>query len=508
VVWSLWPRPPGGPLLNAPLFGFDNSYARLPEHFFARLSPTPVSKPELIQVNDDLAMQLGLDPALLRSSEGIEILSGNGLPADAEPLAMAYAGFQFGGWAPQLGDGRAILLGEIADQAGRRRDIQLKGSGRTPFSRNGDGRAVLGPVLREYLVSEAMYALGIPTTRALAAVTTGEEVFRERALPGAVLTRVASSHIRVGTFQFFAARQDTDALRQLADHVIDRHYRDARESERPYLALLEAVIDAQASLVAAWKLIGFIHGVMNTDNTSISGETIDYGPCAFMDTYHPGTVFSSIDQQGRYAYANQAPIAHWNLAGLAQTLIPIIDPDDKKSLELAQQTIDTFPSKFESAYNEGASKKLGLEASDKDDVTLMTDLLDTMADQHADFTLVFRCLSDLDVEPGPADAAVRALFDDSAAFEPWVRRWRAQLKQQGSDPILRRERMTSVNPAYIPRNHRVEEVIRAAEDHGDLAPFHRLHEVLCHPYDEQPEHNYFQTPPRPEEVVRATFCGT
>jgi|TARA_B100000315_G_scaffold58113_2_gene52514 uncharacterized protein YdiU (UPF0061 family) len=494
--------------LNAPLFGFDNSYARLPEHFFARLSPIPVSKPELVQVNDDLAVQLGLDPALLRSPEGIEILCGNGLPADAEPLAMAYAGFQFGGWVPQLGDGRALLLGEIADQTGHRRDIQLKGSGRTPFSRNGDGRAVLGPVLREYLVSEAMHALGIPTTRALAAVTTGEEVLRERALPGAVLTRVASSHIRVGTFQFFAARQDTDALRQLADHAIERHYPDARESERPYLALLEAVIDAQASLVAAWKLIGFIHGVMNTDNTSISGETIDYGPCAFMDTYHPGTVFSSIDHQGRYAYANQAPVAHWNLAGLAQTLIPIIDPDNKKSPELAQQTIDTFPEKFESAYNEGASKKLGFETSETDDVALMTDLLDTMANQHVDFTLVFRRLSDLDVAPGPADDPVRELFDDPAAFDSWSRRWRARLKQQGGDDSQHRERMASVNPAYIPRNHRVEEVIRAAEDHGDLAPFHLLHEVLRRPYDEQPGHTEFQTPPRPEEVVRATFCGT
>ena len=498
----------GASPLNAPIFGFDNSYARLPEHFFARLSPTPVADPRLVEVNDALAGQLGLDPALLRSPEGIEILCGNKLPADAEPLAMAYAGFQFGGWAPQLGDGRAILLGEVTDETGQRRDVQLKGSGRTPFSRNGDGRAVLGPVLREYLVSEAMQALGIPTTRALAAVTTGEEVRRERALPGAVLTRVASSHIRVGTFQFFAARQDTDALRQLADHAIDRHYPDAGQSERPYLALLEAVIDAQALLVASWKLIGFIHGVMNTDNTSISGETIDYGPCAFMDTYHPGTVFSSIDHQGRYAYANQAPIAHWNLAGLAQTLIPILDSDNKKSLEFAQQAIDTFPAKFEAAYNDGASKKLGLETTETDDITLMTDLLDVMADQHADFTLVFRRLSGLDVESGPADDTVRELFDDPSAFDSWARRWRARLKQQVSDNQQRRQRMASVNPAYIPRNHRVEEVIRAAEDRGDLAPFYRLHEVLRHPYDEQPEHNYFQTPPRPEEVVRATFCGT
>jgi len=353
-----------------------------------------------------------------------------------------------------------------------------------------------------------MHVLGVPTTRALAAVTTGEEVRRERALPGAVLTRVASSHIRVGTFQFFAARQDTDALRQLADHAIDRHYPDAGQSERPYLALLEAVMDAQALLVASWKLIGFIHGVMNTDNTSISGETIDYGPCAFMDTYHPGTVFSSIDHQGRYAYANQAPIAHWNLAGLAQTLIPILDSDNKKSLELAQQAIDTFPAKFEAAYNDGASKKLGLETIETDDITLMTDLLDVMADQHADFTLVFRRLSDLDDETGPEDETIRTLFDDPAAFDAWARRWRARLKQQGVDTKLRRERMASVNPAYIPRNHRVEEVIRAAEDHGDLAPFFKLHGILARPFDEQPEHIEFQKPPRPEEVVHATFCGT
>ena len=463
--------------MNSVQFGFDNSYARLPDHFFARLAPTPVSAPQLIRINEPLARELGLDPELLKSDTGIQILAGNAVPADADPLAMAYAGFQFGGWVPQLGDGRAILLGEIVDQNGVRRDIQLKGSGRTPFSRNGDGRAVLGPVIREYLVSEAMHAMGIPTTRALAAVTTGDGVRRERLLPGAVLTRVARSHIRVGTFQYFAARQDVKALRTLADHAIERHYADAVNSDRPCLAFLDAVIEAQANLVASWKLVGFIHGVMNTDNTAISGETIDYGPCAFMDTYHPHTVFSSIDQGGRYAYANQAPIAHWNLAGLAQTLVPLIDESTERGLELAQASINRFPELFEKAYNEGARKKLGLLQTAEGDVALMTDLLSAMADHEADFTLVFRGLSNLGNESGPADDAVRALFKDPSAFDQWAKRWRSRLASQSGEERLRQQEMKAVNPAYIPRNHRVEEAIRAAEDEADFAPFERLHQI-------------------------------
>ena len=494
--------------MNAPIFGFDNSYARLPEHFFARLSPTPVSTPRLVKINDDLANHLKLDPLVLASTEGVQILAGNYIPGDAEPLAMAYAGFQFGGWSPQLGDGRAILLGEVIDRDGIRRDIQLKGCGRTPFSRNGDGRAALGPVLREYIVSEAMHALGVPTTRALAAVTTGEQVQRERFLPGAVLARVARSHIRVGTFQFFAARQDIEALRLLADHVIDRHYPDAREDQRPYLALLDAVINAQASLVARWKLIGFIHGVMNTDNTSICGETIDYGPCAFMDTYHPSTVYSSIDHGGRYAYANQAPIAHWNLAGFAQTLIPLIDTDSAQSLELAQDRVNTFPAKFETAYNEGAREKLGLEMSKQSDSTLMEELLATMADNQADFTLVFRRLSRLARDDDSLDDAVRELFKDPAAFDRWAVQWRARLRDESRGDLKRCTQMQAVNPAYIPRNHRVEEVIRAAEDNGSFGPFERLHEVLQKPFDEQQTNVEFQKPPQPEEIVQATFCGT
>ncbi len=494
--------------MNAPFFGFDNSYARLPEHFYARLSPTPVAAPALVRVNRDLALALKLDPDFLASPEGVQILSGNALPADAEPLAMAYAGFQFGGWSPQLGDGRAILLGEVVGDDGIRRDVQLKGSGRTPFSRNGDGRAVLGPVLREYVVSEAMHALGVPTTRALAAVTTGEMVRRERALPGAVLTRVAKSHIRVGTFQFFAGRQDVDAIRRLADHVIDRHYPQAKESERPYLAMLEHVIDAQAKLVATWKLIGFIHGVMNTDNTSVSGETIDYGPCAFMDTYHPTTVYSSIDHQGRYAYANQAPIMHWNLAGLAQTLVPLMDDNGEKALGLAQEAINAFPEKFEAAYNGGAQKKLGLKTSGPGDAALMEDLLCAMADQQADFTLVFRGLSELDNHPGAPDDAVRSLFANGDAFGEWAKRWRARLSQEASVASERQAQMRAVNPAFIPRNHRVEEVIRAAEDHGDFAPFEKLLAILSQPYRDQPEAHEYQRPPRPEEIVHATFCGT
>ena len=494
--------------MNAPIFGFDNSYARLPEHFFARLSPTPVSTPRLVKINDDLANRLKLDPLVLASTEGVQILAGNCIPSDAEPLAMAYAGFQFGGWSPQLGDGRAILLGEVIDRDGIRRDIQLKGCGRTPFSRNGDGRAVLGPVLREYIVGEAMHALGVPTTRALAAVTTGEQVQRERFLPGAVLARVARSHIRVGTFQYFAARQDIEALRLLADHVIDRHYPDARQDRQPYLALLDAVINAQASLVARWKLIGFIHGVMNTDNTSICGETIDYGPCAFMDAYHPSTVYSSIDQGGRYAYANQAPIAHWNLAGFAQTLIPLIDTDGAQSLELAQDRVNAFPAKFEMAYNDGAREKLGLEMSKQSDATLMEELLATMADNQADFTLVFRRLSRLVRDDDSADDAVRELFKDPAAFDRWAVQWRARLRDEPRGDLERCTQMQAINPAYIPRNHRVEEVIRAAEDNGSFGPFERLHEVLQKPFDEQQINVEFQKPPQPEEIVQATFCGT
>ncbi|MGB8330728.1 MAG: YdiU family protein, partial [Polyangiales bacterium] len=376
------------------MFPFDNSYARLPERFFARVRPTKVSAPALIRLNESLALHLGLDPERLSAPRGIEVLVGNRVPEGAEPLATAYAGFQFGSWVPQLGDGRAILLGELIDRDGVRRDVQLKGAGPTPFSRNGDGRAGLGPVLREYIVSEAMAALGIPTTRSLAAVATGEQIIRETHLPGAVLTRVAQSHIRVGTFQFFAGRRDEDALRVLADHVIARHYPEASRADNPILALLGAVMERQAELIARWQLVGFIHGVMNTDNMSIAGETIDYGPCAFMDGYHPDTVYSSIDHRGRYAFGNQPSIAHWNLAGLANALLPLIADDPHAAVALATEVIQTFPGRFEHYYRAGLQRKLGLTEAREGDVPLARDLLIRMAENAADFTLTFRRLCD------------------------------------------------------------------------------------------------------------------
>src|SRR3954470_3653301 len=375
-------------------FPFQNTYSALPANFFARVAPTPVSSPKLIKLNRQLAVHLGLDPDRLASPEGVEILAGKRLPDGADPIAMAYAGHQFGHFVPQLGDGRAILLGEVIDRDGVRRDIQLKGSGPTPFSRRGDGRAALGPVLREYIVSEAMFALGIPTTRSLAAVVTGEHVIREPALPGAVLTRVASSHIRVGTFQFFAVRRDTDAIRRLADHVIARHYPELLGAERPYHALLGGVVARQADLVARSVLVGFIHGVMNTDNSSISGETIDYGPCAFMDSYNPAQVFSSIDEMGRYAYANQPRIALWNLTRLAECLLPLFSDDQEKAVAEAQSALGQFAEKFDAAYQAGLRRKLGLFSARDDDPELANDLLKAMAENQADFTLTFRGLGD------------------------------------------------------------------------------------------------------------------
>src|SRR3978361_1716188 len=397
-------------------FPFQNTYAALPANFFARVAPTPVASPRLIKLNRPLAIHLGLDPDLLECPEGTEILAGKRVPDGADPIAMAYAGHQFGHFVPQLGDGRAILLGEVIDSDGVRRDIQLKGSGPTPFSRRGDGRAALGPVLREYIVSEAMATLGIPTTRSLAAVVTGESVLREMPLPGAVLTRVASSHIRVGTFQYFAARSDAGGVRRLADHVIARHYPQAADADRPYHALLQGVIARQADLVARWLLVGFIHGVMNTDNTSISGETIDYGPCAFMDQYDPATVFSSIDEQGRYAYANQPRIALWNLTRLAECLLPLLSDDQEKAIAEAQSALGNFAEKFDAAYYAGLRKKLGLFTARDDDPELANDLLQAMADNAADFTLTFRRLSEAAVGP-EGDAGVRKLFADPSAFD-------------------------------------------------------------------------------------------
>ena len=488
-------------------FPFQNTYAALPAGFFARVAPTPVAAPRLIKLNRPLAVHLGLDPDLLSSPEGTEVLAGKRVPDGADPIAMAYAGHQFGHFVPQLGDGRAILLGEVIDADGVRRDIQLKGSGPTPFSRRGDGRAALGPVLREYIVSEAMAAMGIPTTRSLAAVMTGESVMRETMLPGAVLTRVASSHIRVGTFQYFAARGDTEGVRQLADHVISRHYPEAANAERPYHALLQGVIARQAQLIARWLLVGFIHGVMNTDNSSISGETIDYGPCAFMDQYDPATVFSSIDEQGRYAYANQPRIALWNLTRLAECLLPLFSSDQDKEISEAQALLADFAEKFDAAYQAGLRAKLGLFTARDDDAVLAQDLLSAMAQNQADFTLTFRWLGDAALDAAD-DSEVRSLFTDPGAYDEWAVRWRQRLGEEPQDAGTRRNAMRKVNPAFIPRNHRVEAVIQAAMNNDDFAPFEELLTVLSKPYEDQPAFAAYAEPPLPDQRVLQTFCGT
>ena len=488
-------------------FPFQNTYVALPDGFFARVAPTPVTAPRLIKLNRPLAVRLGLDPDLLESPEGAEILAGKRLPDGAEPIAMAYAGHQFGYFVPRLGDGRAILLGEVIDIDGIRRDIQLKGSGPTPFSRRGDGRAALGPVLREYIVSEAMAALGIPTTRSLAVTVTGEHVMRETALPGAVLTRVASSHIRVGTFQYFAARGDTEGVKRLADHAIARHYPQAAEAERPYHTLLEGVITRQAELVARWLQVGFIHGVMNTDNTSISGETIDYGPCAFMDHYDPAAVFSSIDEQGRYAYANQPRIALWNLTRLAECLLPLFSDDKDKAIEQAQSVLAEFPAKFTAAYQSGLRQKIGLFTARDGDEALVQDLLDAMAKNKADFTLTFRGLSAA-AEDAARDQDARTHFADPIAYDEWVARWRQRTGEEPQTPAERAGVMRAVNPAFIPRNHRIEAVIQAAVARDDYAPFEELIAVLAKPYEEQPAFADYANPPEPHQRVLQTFCGT
>ena len=490
------------------VFPFDNSYARLPERFFARLAPTPVVAPRLVRLNGTLAQKLGLDTASLLSPEGVAVLAGNAVPKLGEPLAMAYAGHQFGSFVPQLGDGRALLLGEVVDVDGVRRDIQLKGSGPTPFSRNGDGRAALGPVLREYIISEAMYALRIPTTRSLAVVTTGQTVRREMPLPGAVLTRVASSHVRVGTFQFFAVRGDVEALLQLANYVIARHYPEAAGAENPRRRLLDLVIARQAELIAKWLLVGFIHGVMNTDNMSIAGETIDYGPCAFIDSYDPAAVYSSIDNFGRYAYANQPRIAQWNLARLAETLVPLLAEDEETAIAMANAALAEFAGRFETAYTTGLRRKLGLLRDREGDLALGQDLLDRMARNGADFTLVFRRLGDAIVDPA-SDTAVRSLFSDPTAYDAWALRWRRRLGEDGEASAERRAAaMRAVNPAFIPRNHLVEQALAAAINKDDFSAFDSLMRVLSRPYEDQPAQRHYAVPPRPEEVVRQTFCGT
>jgi uncharacterized protein YdiU (UPF0061 family) len=462
---------------------FDNTYARLPDAFFTRQAPAPVPEPRLLAWNAPLAAELGItgdpDP---------QVLAGNTVPAGADPLAQAYAGHQFGGFSPSLGDGRALLLGEVVDHKGQRRDIQLKGSGRTPWSRGGDGRAWLGPVLREYVVSEAMHALGVPTTRALAATTTGEIVHRETAWPGAVLTRVASSHLRVGHFEYFAARGDTASLRALYDYAVDRHDPAAADP----LAFLQGVIARQSALVAKWLGLGFIHGVMNTDNTSISGETIDYGPCAFMDVYHPTTVFSSIDRYGRYSYDNQAQILPWNMAKLASALLALM-PDPDTAIPAFTQAVHAMPDAIAAQWLSVFAAKIGLATPRHEDRALISDLLALMQAGGSDFTNSFRAL---------ATDTAQDQFADRDAFRGWADRWLARLETEPDAAT----RMRASNPAVIPRNHRVEQMITAAVE-GDMAPFETLMSALENPYD-PPQDASFATPPSKHEVVTATFCGT
>lgn len=488
------------------IFGFEHSYAALPQQFFAVVLPASVAVPELVLLNEPLAAWLGIDVERLRPLAA-GLLSGKRLPEDARPIAMAYAGHQFAHFVPQLGDGRAILLGELRAADGRLHDVQLKGAGRTPFSRAGDGRAALAPMLREYLISEAMFALGVPTTRSLAVIATGEQVLREEALPGAVLTRIAASHLRVGTFEYFSARGDTGSVRTLLDFAIARHYPDLATVSAPALAFLERVTERQAELIAHWMAVGFIHGVMNTDNMAISGETIDYGPCAFMDQYDPRTVFSSIDHRGRYAYGNQPAIAQWNLARLADTLLPLIDADQDTAVGRAAAVVQTFIGRFDALFCDRLRGKLGLASARDDDPDLINDLLSLMKESRADFTLTFRYLTA--AARGPLyEAPLRTLFQDQPALDAWLSRWRARLEADPLTPDERTLAMRQVNPAFIPRNHRVEAALNAASERGDLAPFRTLLAVLQRPFDDQPEHAALMQPPLESERVLATFCGT
>src|SRR5579863_187665 len=488
------------------LFRFEDSYAREVPGLSVPWAAAPAPDPELLVLNEELAVELGADPAELREPAGVALLAGQA-PEGVTAVAQAYAGHQFGVYSPRLGDGRALLLGEVTDVKGRRRDLHLKGSGRTPFSRGADGKAAVGPMLREYVIGEAMHGLGIPTTRALAVVATGERVIRERALPGAVLTRVAASHLRVGTFQYAAASGDRDLLRALADYAIARHYPEAAGAPNRYLDLYRRVVRAQARLVARWMLVGFVHGVMNTDNTTISGETIDYGPCAFMDAFDPATVFSSIDQRGRYAYANQPRIALWNLTRLAECLLPLFSDDKDKAIEEAQSVLAEFPGKFTTAYQSGLRQKIGLFTARDGDEALVQDLLEAMAKNSADFTLTFRRLSAA-AEDAARDQDVRAHFADPVAYDEWTARWRQRAGEEPQTPTERAAMMRAVNPAFIPRNHRIEAVIQAAVARDDYAPFEELIAVLAKPYEEQPAFADYANPPEPDQRVLRTFCGT
>jgi uncharacterized protein YdiU (UPF0061 family) len=490
-----------GGLSGAPRF--DNSYARLPEAFYRRVLPAAVPKATLVRLNQQLSDELVLDPSWLRSADGVAMLSGNRLPAGADSIAMAYGGHQFGSWNPGLGDGRALLLGEVFDRNGIRRDVQLKGSGQTPFSRSGDGKATLGSVLREYIVSEAMFALGIPTTRSLAVVTTGESVHRETPLPGAVLTRVARSHVRVGTFQLFANR-DPASVRALADYVIQRHFPEDAQAVNPYRALLESVMERQAQLVARWMQLGFIHGVMNTDNMQVAGETIDYGPCAFMDEFHPKCVFSSIDHYGRYAWNQQPVIAQWNLHRLAEALLPLLGPSQDRAVAEAAAALSRFQGLFQRDFVAGFRRKLGLLQPHIRDSDFIDDTLETLANQGVDFTLFFRRLTQI-ADGSDTDELVQ-LFVDPDAGRGWLARWQDRVALEDS-AAPRAAVMRGVNPVYIPRNHRVEEAIRDARK-GDFSTFEALVAVLARPYVEQPENAAYERAPTPAQKVHETFCGT
>jgi uncharacterized protein YdiU (UPF0061 family) len=487
---------------------FNNTYVNLGKDFSVRVMPSPVTNPELVIFNHQLGEALGLSETCLTAAEGAAILAGSRFPEGAEPVAMAYAGHQFGHFVPQLGDGRALLLGQLAGPDGVPHDIHLKGSGRTVFSRGGDGRAALGPVLREYLVSEAMAKLGLPTTRALAAVTTGEQVARQELLPGGVITRTARSFVRVGTFEYFSSRNNLDAVTRLADYVIEQHYPGCREAANPYLALLEAVIERQAALIAQWMQVGFIHGVMNTDNMSIAGETIDYGPCAFMDHYAHDQVYSSIDHHGRYAYNNQPNIGLWNLTRLAETLLPLLADSPEAAVETARAALQAYAGLYEQGWLDGMRAKVGLQTRHDADKALIDELFEIMAAGRADFTLTFHYLSTLAADSPDRDGSARTLFSDPAQFDHWAQHWRLRLRQEDSVDAARQARMQAINPVYIPRNHRIEATIRAAEDHGDFSLFHELHAVLQNPWQRQPGKDAYMLPPEPDEVVQQTFCGT
>lgn len=492
---------------------FSNRYAALGEAFYSKTSPTPVEQPALVKFNEGLAAELGISVDKLGPDEIAEYFSGNRLPDGAVPLAMAYAGHQFGQYNPQLGDGRAILLGDGHTPTGEHFYVHLKGSGQTVFSRGGDGRSALGPVLREYLVSEAMAKLGVPTTRALAAVTTGEQVARDQLLPGGVITRVAKSFVRVGTFQYIAAEGGQQAVQQLADYVIERNYPQAANAANTYVALFQHIVDRQAALIAQWMQLGFIHGVMNTDNMSIAGETIDYGPCAFMDDYDHAQVYSFIDRGGRYAYNNQPGIGLWNLTRLAETLLPLFADETEAAVEIAQDVLKTYISTYESQWLDGMRSKLGLTTENKnytdaDDKSLVEDLLNIMANNEADFTLTFHYLSQLNSDATDNDETIRSLFKADADITSWLSVWRKRLVSETRNDAQRQAAMQSVNPVYIPRNHQIEAAIRAAEDNNDFSVFHELHTVLQKPYERQAGRDKYMLPPEPDEVVTQTFCGT